>query len=185
MSEDSESIISKMKYLLEKVDRMDIITTYGFVRTMVKNDKIPDEIINYCVVYAFLKLNEWREGGSYFNIKSKYLAEAAEFTQTGATTVTVYGNPVISKGKHDWKVKITQKGPSMSMYNYIGIADDNMHCINAHFFGQYAPSADKGAKNYAYVNFNGRMNHSMNGSQNWIKCMFKSGDTISVHLDLQ
>ena len=180
MAQNSCRIVSKMKHLLSKIDEKEIKATYGFVRSISSND-VPNEIVNYCVIYAFLKLNEWLKGGGPFKLRSKYLAVADEIA---TTTSSIYGNNVISKGKHDWKVKITHSGATYGLtFDYIGIAD-SMHCLDSHFYGSRGIAARDGAKNYAYLSFKSIMSHEMSASRIWKPCQFQSGDTVTVHLNL-
>ena len=110
MSQDSNTIVERMKELISKVQRRYIVVTFGFVRNIDLKD-IPDEIINYCVVYAFLRINEWFEAGRQWKIdyKNKYIAygEPAYSHNKYALFSSIYANPVISNGKHEWKIKIT------------------------------------------------------------------------------
>ena len=57
MSQGSNTIVSEMKRLLTRVNDRDALVTVGFVRELDLGD-VPIEIINYCVIYAFLKINE-------------------------------------------------------------------------------------------------------------------------------
>ena len=93
-----------MKKLLNRVDDIYILLTFGFVRSIGLED-VPVEIMNYCILYAFLRMNEWFTGGVQWNIdESKYITYG---DNKDGKTSTIHANPVISRGKHTWKIKIT------------------------------------------------------------------------------
>ena len=152
--------------------------TFGFVRNVSIQD-IPDEIVNFCVVYAFLKLNEWYQGGKYFKIESKYVAKMEQCNHFS----TIYGSPVISKGKHEWKVKCGSESYPGSNLFYIGIAS-SMHAVDQHFFGANNNAAKDESKNYAFRPFVDKMSHKMTVCERFNPSKYESGVIVTVHLDL-
>ena len=187
-SEDSSTIESKIKILLTKTNKVDALLTYGFIRD-IDITNIPDSIINYCIIYAFLKINEWLKGGDRWKIdESKQIATKSKGE---SMYQTIYANPLISKGKHEWKIKIMDYDTSGStaVDCYIGIAS-SMHCLETYFFGRNGIAARDGAKSYSYVHFGNKMDHTMSGSvvypnvDEQHEATMKRGDIITVHLDM-
>ena len=131
MSESSDTIENGIVRLLQKVPIYKVLLTFGYIHQNVILD-IPDEIVNYCVVYAFLMTNEWYKGGKYWKIDAnKRIA-----TRKGVNGYsTMYANPAVSQGQHEWKIKLIPD-ESTTHDAYIGIAS-KMHCLNTHFFGMY------------------------------------------------
>lgn len=185
MAESSTSISYKINKLLTKIDIKDVLLTFGFVKENCSLG-IPSEIINYCVVYGFLKINQWFKGGTNWTInESKYIA--TEIASGEGRYSTIYGKNLISEGKHEWKVKIIEPDLTQTMSSMmIGIAS-SMHQVNSHFWGGNGHAAINGAKNYAYLSYASKMDHTMSypidyPSNN--KQHFGKGDIIIVHLDL-
>ena len=55
MAESSSTIATKIQSLLDTVDTKNMLLTFGFVRESgaTSNIDIPNDIINYCVIYTF------------------------------------------------------------------------------------------------------------------------------------
>eukprot|EP01084_Bolivina_argentea_P230863 389475_1 len=195
---NSDTIGGKMKELLQKIEEQkhgkeNVLLTFGFVRDTCSTSAldVPFEIINYCVVYSFLLINEWYKGGDNWRIdESKYIATKIKTNFSAVLYSTIYANPVISSGKHEWKVKIIEPTipPNSSSNNvYIGIASKT-HCLNTHFFGANGDAAKEKAKNYAYLSYAAKMNHYMGASTKYPSpsspAYYGKKDIITVHLDL-
>ena len=137
MAETSNTIVNKMKFLVTKLTKeQGILIAYGFIRAMAL-DGVPVEIINYCIVYAFLRENRWFKGGNTWNIdQTGYIATASSPKNLNIDSSTIYADPAISKGKHEWKIQISEegklKGNTVSNALNFGIAT-SMHCLNSHF----------------------------------------------------
>ena len=183
-SEDSKSIVVKMNEHLTRVEDKNIYVVFGFVRSVFSNE-IPDEIINYCVVYAYLKINHWYKGGQHWKINNSKLIASGDGTIDIESFKTIYANPIISKGKHEWKIKILfQESEWHIFYINIGIAT-SLHCLQQHFHGSYEGAADNGAKNYVFVDFTHKMSHEMQIAERWAaEREIKNGDTITTHLNM-
>ena len=189
MSQNSNRLHGDMTQLLTRIDERNVLATFGFVRRICLED-IPPAIIHFCVVYAFLKVNEWLKGGDGWNIdETKSIAFGNE---TVGEMSTIYANPIISSGKHEWKIKISSIGDqgTYSSYVYIGIAT-SMHCLDQHFFGYYGGAADCGAKNYVFLDFHMKMSHKIEDAVNYPKnnCdgkeyRCKDEVLLTVHLDM-
>ena len=189
MAETSITIGKKIQYLLDKVDIKDSLLTFGFVKNFrdKMNIGIPEGIINYCLLYAFLKMNEWYKGREgYWKINETKLKASLIKTLWDESKCTIYADPLISKGKYEWKMKLIEIDAAVS---YIGVAS-NMTAINGHFYGAKGAVPMSGGYSYAYTEYDKygrRMSHKMSGSVVWpneYEIGLKPGDIFTVHLDL-
>ena len=190
MSETSSSISNKIVSLLDRVDDDKKLLTFGFVREIDDKLKIPDEITNYCVIYAFLKIAEWYKGrrGYWIIDDTKLKATAKELgfrDRDSYEDLTIYGNPEISEGKYEWKIKFSVVNFEQG---YVGIASD-MRGLDSYFYGASSLTAKKGGYCYAYTEhvYHGqayKMDHTMSGSQPYASGCLSDGDILTIHLDL-
>ena len=190
MAESSATIPYKMAELLKKVDSDQILLTFGFVREINIALSIPDSIINFCIIFTFLKINEW-----YIGTTNRYEISDSKLIATLNSSkprrywsyATIFANPIISEGKHKWKIKLIQFGITDI---YVGVTS-NMHCLEhrkSYFYGITSPNAANGYS-YAFTQFSGqsnKMDHTMGASQDYPDdyVLFTVGDIITVHLDL-
>ena len=190
MSETSATITGKISSLLKCVNDINILIAYGFIRESMTNlDKdIPDDVINYCVIYAFLAINEWLPVDKYYTVdaddKNK-LTVVKQHGYAGSSHVTIYADPIIdidkAKGKYEWKVKanIGQHG------SYIGITNHLNGRIDTYFYGTSGTANSDSS--YCYASIGTKMDHTMGGSVDYPQDKpqrYKEGDIITVHLDL-
>ena len=191
MSENSTTIVQNMKELISKFHDKNILVTFGFVRE-IDLKEIPVEIITYCVIYAFLSINEWFMAGPQWIIDdNKYIAYGCDnykYDKYG-TFSTVYANPVISNGKHEWKIKITSTDPKVGFHVssncYIGISE-NKYSLD------YGTFMHKWEKYYAFYQFDEKSSPTMSGEQDYplgvdyySRWDWKDGDIMTVHLDME
>ena len=87
MAQTSNSIGSNIQSLLSRVTINDIKAISGFIRGIDDKLNIPIDIINYCVIYAFLRINQWYKGtDEYWKIdESKLKAECNDHTNQSLT----------------------------------------------------------------------------------------------------
>ena len=166
-----------VKELLKDIHPSKLLLCYGFGRESTKHD-IPNEIIHYILLYAFYRIGEWIEGGDGWTINK--LRNTASVQVTGQVS-TIISNPLISFGKHDWKIKIIQG----NMYRYdhiahIGIISDEIRDLNNFEFG-YAYNNGKFC--YGFSSCGTKVHHGMLQPQ-YFPLRYKQGDVITVHLDL-
>ena len=142
---------------------------------------IPDAIINYCIIYAFLNINEWFKGGDLWMIDdTKFIATKKESAPYKYTTICA--NPIISSGKHEWKIKIIE--PELDSHSnliYIGIAS-KINNFNSYFYGNGGVD-----NNYVWSSFGTKMDQTMSASIKFPtnkSIGYDKGDTITIHLDL-
>ena len=200
MSHDSNTIVNKMKLLLTKVNDQHVLIAFGFVRE-INSKYIPVEIMSYCIVYAFLRINEWIKAGSDWNIdQNKYIAYGQKkyINDSFASFSTVYSNPVISNGKYEWKIKIKLNdsdthssfelhGHRFHLFSsvYVGIST-SMDFVDSYGFG------GNKHKYYAFGKFQSKTSHLVNGSvdypegiDSYDKFQFKDVVLMTVHLDME
>ena len=77
--ETSTTIPYQLTKLLEKVNSKSILLTFGYIHGLNIQSSIPDSIINFCVLYAFLKINEWYKG-----IKDHYVISESKLKLTSS-----------------------------------------------------------------------------------------------------
>eukprot|EP01084_Bolivina_argentea_P316858 549328_1 len=152
MALNSDTIVDKIKQSLSKIHESDKLLTYGFIRNILLNE-IPSEIINYCILYVFLRWNCWFKGGDHWLIE-QYIAKR---TDDVTHIETIYGDPLISKGKHEWKIKIKEKSTDI----FIGISS-NFNKYNKCFIGKQGDPF-----NYGYLSYAGIMNHKQRNSKDY------------------
>lgn len=186
MAETSTTISGKIVSLLERVGVKEKLLTFGFVRE-IDRLYIVDEIINYCVIYAFLKTSEWYKGkpGCWIIDDTKLKAVARVIENMGNFGFTIYGSPEVSEGVYEWKIKLVEIEAEKI---YIGLASD-MKGLDSYFYGATSPTAINGGYCYAYTEYQKagyKMNHTMGASQFYASntCL-SNGDILTIHLDLK
>ena len=179
MAQNSNTICDKIKQCLGDIDEVDKLLTTGFVREILNEMKnedeiIPTAIVDYCIIFAFLKWKCWLKGGQNWSIQ-QYTA-----TRNPQTTSfeTIYADPLIKRGKYEWKIKVVEKSTDIA----IGLVSNMNHC------NKYAMSKSAGEYNYFYISYAGIMSHNKRNSTDYpsakTKRTYKTGDIITVHLDL-
>ena len=119
-----------IKDLLAKVPSEKVIATQGFLKQ--NKADLPNAIVNYIIVYAFLWINEWFKGGSGWIIDETRLIARIS---VDAPRCTIYANPEITQGKHEWKIKLNQgQFQGWGHKIYIGIASST-DCLDAYHYG--------------------------------------------------
>ena len=194
MALNSATMPYEMLTLLKKIKICKISLVFGFIRQLRIESSIPDSIINFCVIYAFLKINEWYKGvkDHYIISESKLKVTLAKSKNIMYDWSTIFANPVITKGKHEWRFKMLTPVD----FIYFGIAS-NMDCLEDngpnYMFGRRSVIARNGGCTYCVTRYNDgkshQMDHTMGNSipfkQNDGEYFtFTVADTISVHLDL-
>lgn len=191
MALNSTNLCNDVRALLKKIELRQVLVTFGFIREL-EIETIPDSIINFCVIYAWLRVNEWYKGveNDHTISESKLQVTLLKSLRDIAWS-SVFANPVISKGKHQWKVKVLT---SKTKYIYLGIAS-NTDCLddtgNHYFFGSESATSTDGYS-YCMVHSEGasrKLDHTMHCSDNFYDndgnpFIFKQGEMVSIHLDL-
>ena len=195
MALTSASMPSEMLTLLKKVKNCEISLVFGFIRQLKIESSIPDSIINFCVIYAFLKVvNEWYKGiKDHCTIsESKLKVTLIPSKRFVKGWTTIFANPVITRGKHEWKFNC-KTWTSEDML-YFGIAS-NMDCLESDnniytsLAGKRSPIAKNGGYSYCVSHKSTRFDHTWTTARPYKQkdgedFQFTAADTFSVHLDL-
>ena len=146
----------------------------GFIR-LATDFHIPTEIVEYCMIYTFLALNDWfnEYHGKYWIIENK---QAMRQKSRYNYFQTIYATPEISRGKHEWRIKIIKdEGKGI----IIGISS-NTDCGDLPFYGNH----HKSKYSYGYSG-DGKICHNWNSEKKWgDKTKISEGDIITVHLNM-
>ena len=190
MSETSATITGKIMSLLRRVDDINVLIAYGFVREAMKNvNKEISHDVNYCIIYAFLAINEWVYNDEYYVIdtENQNRVRVLNVDPIHSHKVTIYADPIIdidnAKGKYEWKIKINDAVG----IPYIGITNYSDGLINSHFYGARGTANLNNKSSYCYASIGTKMDHTMSGSVNYHDdepSRYGTGDIITVHLDL-
>eukprot|EP01084_Bolivina_argentea_P210384 358109_1 len=172
MALTSDCIDDKIKLALTKIHFKDKLLVCGFIRNILVSIA-PSEIVNYCIIFAFLRWNCWLKGGEHWVIE-KYVAKLVTIRKSYEFK-TIYADPVISKGKHEWKIKIIEQSTDI----FVGISSANFTKLDWCFIGKNENSFIKNYTHMSYA-FGGKICPSTKTRK-----IFKTGDIISVHLNME
>ena len=188
MSESSATIPGKVMSLLKRVNDINILIAHGFIReSMKKENDIPSDIINYCIIYAFLAINEWILVDKYYSVdadnKNKLTVFHAGNKGFRSSNITIYADPIIDidngKGKYEWKVRNIALGARIGITNHLNGR------IDTHFYGAGGSANENNKSSYCYACIGTKMDHTMSGSVGYgDNQRFRTEDIITVHLDL-
>ena len=186
MAQTSATICYQIPKLLQRVDVTNILLTYGFVHQLEIKSSVPDSIVNFCAIYAFLTVSEWYKGVKDLCVISESKSKVT-LMQNERSWSTAFANPVISQGRYKWKFKLlTDKAD----YLYVGIAS-NMRCLDDTL--KFFPGSNSwDCYSYCMVIYDDksrRIDHKMVRSDTFTKSdgeyfEFETGDILCIHLDL-
>eukprot|EP01084_Bolivina_argentea_P262816 444606_1 len=177
---DSNTFINEINNLLKEIENDNILLTYGFVRQVVITCKlnVPTSIINYLIIYSFLKLDYWLEDDNHKMIIDGHYARPSTtdiLAMSVSLPVTTYGNQLVSKGIHEWKIQIIKHARRA----VVGIV--SVRCTAPCFYTTKYP-------NYAYSYDGEKTNYNIDRWQPYTydkeKIEFKDEDIIGIHLNL-
>ena len=174
---NSNSIEIQINELLKDINDKDKLLTFGFFTIYCMNKYniiIPPEIINYCIIYAFLLINCWLKCGNDITMNERIASRTIKEYDANST---VYGNQLVSSGKHEWKIKIIKCNTESIC---IGIGETTNYC-NDCFTGKAKNNYNESSYGYGYGNnalkFGPFLVESF-GEE------YTNNDIITVHLDL-
>ena len=176
MALTSETIGDKIKECLSEIDEVDKMLVYGYIKEVFLNENCPSEIMKYCAIFAFLKWRCWLNGGENWSINGYQAVRDGECKIDSWSTM--YADPVIKTGKYEWRIKIIEKSTDFG----IGLTS-NMNNLNKYGIGR-----NGGDFGYFYLSYGGIMPFDKRNSTDYpsrkTKVLYKAGDIITVHLDL-
>ena len=186
-NENSHTIGRKMNHLMQRIKAQEILAMAGYIRQIMSYGqryqihKIPVDIMNYCIVYAFLVVNEWCKVDSYkyvYKFDNEYLVAEIVRNYNNFGWQTLIANPIVSQGTYEWKVRIRD--------DYGDFEDDNYYHNPMYVhIGLTTKNMVKGDE-MGYINLNDEaMDEIM--TYKWginISPFYSSGDIVTLHLDL-